>query len=1030
MRTGERIGVIDLGLRILGPIELVTDLRMFKIGGPREQVILATLALRAKRVVSVQQFVDVVWGDEPPPTARGQIQTSISALRKLLAGAGLPEAIRTRSFGYLLDVADEDLDSALFSTMVATAHRQAAEGQTVVAAATLRDALNLWRGPAVAGVYSDLVRNAAAVLDEARLTAAEELVRLELELGRHVDITGELQALIAEHPWRERLYGFLMLALYRSGRQAEALEVYRRARAVLTTEVGIEPGQELRDLERAVLRRDPSLDLPAARAEVGERPAVIPRQLPRSIADFIGCDDHIAEITRVLTDHVSPAARYAVPIVAISGRGGVGKSTLALRAAHELGSAFPDGHIYVDLQGPDGGGGLPALLARLLHALGVHGSVIPERLAERVEMYRSRLADQRLLLVLDDATSEEQVVPLLPGSPSCAVIVTSRARLVGLPGAHWIDVDTFDNETSTELLARIVGAERLRAEKEAVAEVVRYCGGLPLALRIAGARLASRPHWRIAELARRLKNEVRRLDELSHNGLAIRPSISLTYCGLPDRAMRLFRLFALIRIPDFPGWIAAALLDTGIAEAEDVLDRLIEAQMLDAVRGQDGRIRYRLHDLIRVYAQERLMETETDAERRAALERMLSAWLTLAGIAHRKEYGGDYTILHGSAPRLHLPEWADEDPIGSPMEWLDNERVALVSAIRQAAAANLDEMCWDLALTSVSLFEVRGYLDDWRETAELAHAAAVRAGNRTGTAAMLYSLGSLHVFQKQLDDAEQRFAEALALFESAGNVHGQALVLRSAALIDRWHGQFDTMLAKYEDALAKMRIVGDLIGQASVLTSLAKFRLDEGDVDEADALLSAALALCRQAGYRRGEAHVMSQFAELHLRTHQVALARRALNDVLRTVREAGDRMGEAHALYGIGLVRREEGQLDSAVATLVHALSIGERIGDRLIQGQVRYALGEIAIGLVDNVTALRHLDRARTLFGELRSVLWLAKTYRLLAEVHTADGDNTLARADLEQACGLLSGIDSKQSIQLIRQLERMKAARLADG
>jgi tetratricopeptide (TPR) repeat protein len=718
-----------------------------------------------------------------------------------------------------------------------------------------------------------------------------------------------------------------------------------------------------------------------------------------------------------------------VPIVAISGRGGVGKSTLTLRVAHELGDTFPDGHMYVDLRGADGHESAPALLGRFLRALGVPGSVIPGHLDERVEMYRSRLADKRLLLVLDDATSEEQVMPLLPGSPSCGVIVTSRIRLAGLPGAHWVDIDTFDDETSAELLARIVGPGRLREQEAAAAEVVRYCGGLPLALRIAGARLTSRPHWQIGELARRLKDEMHRLDELSHHGMAVRSSLSLTYRSLPAGAQRLFRLIATIKIPDFPGWIAAALLDTNLTDAEDTLERLVETQMLDAVRDQNGMARYRIHDLVRVYAQERLAETETDADRRAALERMLSGWRTLAELAHRKEYGGDYTILHCGTPRMQLPEWADEDPVGSPMVWLENERAALVSAVRQAAAADLDELCWDVALSAVSLFEVRGYLDDWRETAELAYATTVRAGNRTGMAAMLYSLGSLHVFQKQLDEARAKFEKAFELFAAEGNVHGQALVMRSAALVDRWQGNFEAMRAKYERALAGMRAVGDLIGQASILTNVARFQLDEGDLDEAQTQLNEALELCKRANYRRGEAHVLSGFAELYLRTHQVASARRTLSDVLRIVRETNDRVGEAYTLYGFGLLRRDEGRMDSAEATLAHALSLSERIGNRLIAGQACYALGEIAIIRVNNTAAARHLEQARVLFGELGSAVWLAKTYLLLSEVHAA-GDGESVGQDLELAGVLLATIDSKQSDQLLKQVESGKAAHLAAG
>ena len=1005
-----------------------------KIAGRREHIVLAVLALRVNRVTSFDQLIEAVWGEAPPLTARGQIQSSISVLRKLIADSGLPEAITTHPSGYLLNVTDQDLDSEQFGKLVATAHRQVAEGHTASAAATLRAALELWRGPALDGVQSDLVRRAASVLDDAQMTATEERLRLDLELGRHDELIGELQTLITENPWRERLYGFLMLALYRSGRQADALEACRRARTILVAEVGIEPGQELRDLERAMLNRDPSLDLPtaAARPAAGaEKQAANPRQLPSSIADFIGRDEQLAEIKRILSAREdSSSARYAVPIIAISGRGGVGKSTLALRVAHELGEEFPDGHIYADLRASTEDNPTTALLARFLRALGVGGSAIPEDLAERTELYRSCLADKRLLLVLDDVTGEEQVLPLLPGSPSCAVIVTSRTRLAGMPGAYWIDVDTFDDETSMELLARNVGWDRLQAEPAAADELVTYCGGLPLALRIAGARLASRPQWRIAELARRLKSEVHRLDELSHRGLEVRSSIGLTYRSLPEPAKRLLRLSSMIKAPDFPGWAAAALLDTDLRHAEATLERLVDVQMLDTKLCRSGWIRYSFHDLIRVYAQERLMESETAQERDAALGRLLGAWLALAERAHRKEYGGDFTILHGSAPRMHLAERGTSDLIGCPMDWLENERASLVSAIRQAAEAGMDELCWDLALTAVSLFDVKGYMDDWRETAELAHAAAARAGNRVGVAAMLYSLGTLHIVQKRFAEAERYFASALEIFEEEGNLHGQGLVLRNSAYVDRMWANFDRMLAKYDSALAKIRAVGDLIGEAHVLTNLGMFRIDEGDFDEANEILSKALSLCERAGYRRGEAHVRTRLAELYLATGQVAHARRAMNDVLRTVREVGDRIGEAHALYGLGVVRRREGRVDSAEATISHALSVVEEVGERSIEGQARFVLGEIAVARADYRTAAKHIERAHELFDELGMSLWLAKTLILRSEVHDNNGLAELATADLGRARGLLSGIGSKQSDRLLEQLEEASSALVADA
>ncbi|HVD89975.1 MAG TPA: BTAD domain-containing putative transcriptional regulator, partial [Jatrophihabitantaceae bacterium] len=830
-------------LRILGPLELSTGRSAVKIGGPRERIVLATMALNANRITSVEHLIDAVWGDDPPSTARGQIQGCISGLRKLFGEVGLPEAINTQSSGYLLNIAADELDSEQFLRRTAEARTAAELDHTDEAAVALRGALNLWRGPALDGIRSDLVQRGAALLDDARLSAIDERVRLDLELGRHEEIVGELRALSADHPLRERLYGFLALAQYRSGLQAEALETCRRARTVLINEMGIEPGQQLRDLEKALLNRDRSLDSPAVNnsAKTAGSQFGSPRQLPSSIADFIGRSDCINDIASILGDRelISPT-QFAVPVVAIHGRGGIGKSTLALRVAHELSDAYPDGHIYVDLHGPDGDLTASKLLARFLRALGVSGSAIPQDLEERAELYRSLLANKRLLLVLDDVTSADQMRWLLPGSPTCGVILTSRARLCGLPGAHFVNLDTFDEPTSVQLLARIVGPDRLDAEPEAVAVLVRYCGGLPLALRIAGARLAARSHWSVTRLVRRLKDEVNRLDEFSHQGLELRSSISVTYRALDERTKRPFRLMSLIEAADFPGWTAAALLDVDPADAEDLLESLVDAQVLDVVHGPDHRIRYRYHDLVRVFAREQLLCTETDDERTAALTRLLGAWLGIAERAHRAEYGGDYTILHGNAPRWHVPDPAEPMLADNPLDYLENERAGLVTAIRQAATADLDELCWDLALSAVSVFEVKGYLDDWRETTQLALDTAVRAGNRTGQAAMLYSLGTLQLNQKRLDEANRSFTEALAIFDADGNTYGQALTLRNAAVVDRLRGDFPAMLAKYENALTMLHAVGDLIGEANVLRSIAKFRIDEGETCVAAELLGEA----------------------------------------------------------------------------------------------------------------------------------------------------------------------------------------------
>jgi DNA-binding SARP family transcriptional activator len=998
----------------------------FDLGGARQRVVLATMALNANRMVPIEQLIDAVWDTSPPTTARAQIQICISGLRRVLAGAGSAVQIRTRAPGYLLEIPEAHLDVAQFHSLVSSARAHIDADRLSEAVATLRSALSLWRGPALAGMYSELLRRGAAQLEDAKVAAIMERIRLDLALGRHEEVVGELFALVKEHPLRERLYESLMLALYRSGRQAEALEVCRRARATLMDELGIELGESARRLESQILNRDPELEVrvsggaPRTTATPAEHQSVVPRRLPASIADFTGRHAQLAEIKHVLgNDDEVPS--WGVRIVSISGKGGVGKSTLALRAAHELRDAYPDGHLYGDLESVGGEDRLRGVLARFLHALGVAGNAMPDDEEERGELYRSRVANKKVLVVLDGATNEDQVIPLLPAGPGCAVIVTSRTRLSGLPGAHEIGIDVFGVNRSLELLTTIVGPARLQAEPDAALELINLCGRLPLAIRIAGARLASRPHWRIDVLVARLRNTVRRLDELSYRGLELRSNIGLSYRTLSSTARRLFRRFALITSPDVPGWTAAALLDTDPYDAFEVVESLVEAQLLDTVQYPGERLRYRFHDLIRVYATERLRAEESDAERTETVERLLGAWLARAEHAHRKEYGGDYAVLHGTAPRwAGAAELEETDEMGDQMEWLEIERRSLVSAVNLAADYGMSEACWDLALTSVTLFQVKGHFDDWRETAERALGATEAAGNQRGRAAMLYSLGGMHSQQTRLREAERCYAAALEIFEQVGDEHGYALALRNAATLDRLrHGAAATM-AKYEIALEKMRAVGDQVGQAHILQHMAKLCIDEGDADRAQSLLENALECCRRVKYLRCEAQVLNRFAELHLYMNQVEQAHQALNRVLLIVRDIGDRIGEAHALCRLGIVRQRSGRLDNAETTLQHALSLADEVGERMVSGSAHYALGEIALARGQGAAGADHVDEALALFTELDSTMWRAKALILRSDIHQGRGEDDPAARDLDEAIELLCTVESVEAVRLRHELE----------
>ncbi|MFI7677527.1 BTAD domain-containing putative transcriptional regulator [Actinophytocola sp. NPDC049390] len=971
---------LRLTLRLLGPVEFAAGGRAWDTGGPRQRTVLAVLGLNAGRVTSMDMIITAVWGDEPPGTARGQVQVCISGLRKMFAQAGHLDAIRTVAPGYRLELGAEHVDVLEFAELVAAAKADTGDGRLTDAVGKLRSALALWRGPAFDGIDSDVVCRGATALDEQRLAVVEERVRLDLQLGQHQQLVPELRALVSEHPLRERLHELLMIALYRSGRPADALTAYRDARTILIDEIGVEPGNELRELERAILNRDPALN--------GERPGggrppetescdPVPKQMPATVADFTGRQDEAAEIVRVMTE----AAGFAVPVVAISGRGGVGKSSLAIRVSHELADHFPDGQLYAELceEDDDAAG----LLARFLRALGVAGRAVPPTLAERAALYRSMLAGRRVLVVLDDVRAEEQVLPLLPGSQGCAVIIASRVRLGSLPGAHHVDLGPLDTTTALALLNRIVGDQRVRAEEDDAEELIRLCEGLPLALRIGGARLASRPNWRIGGLVDRLRDEGRRLDELSHRSWTLRSSIALTCETLSDDARRLFELLGLVDTQELQAWTAAALLDTRLAHAEDVMDSLVDACLLDVVEyPQTGRIRYRLHDLVRVYARELLVEAVPRGDRDAALTRMFGGWLALVDAAHRKEYGGDYTIVHSPAPRWRPPGAEPEDYVGGDvLAWWDSERTALVAAVRQAARTGFVAQCWDLALTCVTLFEAKGHFDDWKAVTQVAHDAAEGAGDRDGVGAMRYSMGTWCMFQSRLAEADLRFAEAVDAFAETGNEHGGALALRNAAHVDGLRGRPDAMMTKYEVALATMRAVGDHIGEAHILRNTARHWLDEGDLDRARSLLEAALAICRRERCRRTEAQTTHTLAELYLTAGEFDLARDALHSVLRIVRDASDKIGETHALYALGVLRRREGRLDSATTTLTHALDLAERVRERMVAAKAHHTLGQIALHRGDVAVAASHVDAARELFTELRSSGWLERT-RSLAE------------------------------------------------
>ncbi|WP_424186733.1 AfsR/SARP family transcriptional regulator [Actinokineospora sp. G85] len=1009
----------DLQFRVLGPVEVVAGGETRRFTAHRQLTILGLLLLRVNHVVSAEELIDAIWDESPPSTARGQVQICVSHLRRDLQELVGDKVIVTRAGGYLCHIPEDRLDITRFERHVREADTHAADGRAQEAVDALRAALALWRGPVLPGA-AGRARLLADSLHERRIDVHEHCVELELSLGRHRKVVGELVELVAEHPLREQLRGLMMVALYRSGRQAEALEVYRQTRQDLVEELGIEPSDALREIESSILSGGDHLKLAEQPAAPVEEPAVaVPQQLPANIGDFTGRG---IAVDAAAAELAAPPVANAMRIVRIAGRGGIGKTTLAVHVAHRLRDQYPDGQLFACLRGDAAPHGLAAdILRRFLKATGLRDADLPTGAEELADLYRSRLSGRRVLVVLDDAAAEEQLSSLLPGSPTCAVIVTSRRPLGNLPGALNLDLDVLDDRHAKDLLEQLVGAARAAAEPDSLQALVQLCGRWPLALRIIGARLAARPHWSLSFMVHRLQDEQRRLDEIAYGDLHVRSTLAVSYEGLSERARRLFRLLALCTAEEFSAWGSAALLDTDCPRAEDVLDELVEARLLDVVESPTRR--YACHDLTRIFAQERLLAEDGERDRDTALTRLLGAHLALAHEAHRRLYGGDFTVLHGTGHRWWPPAADVDRELADPMGWLETEASALVAAVHQAAAAGADELCWDLALTSVTLFESRGMAHHWQETHERALEAVRLANNLRGEAALLCSLGSLRQITRGRatggDTDTAGLERALRLFDELGDRHGQALTLRNLALSDRTAGRFDDALDRYVAAIDGFREVDDPVAEAHTLVNLAQVHLDLLRFDEADAALSRSLRLCRRTGNRRVEAQATQRLGELHLRRDRLPEAENCFRQVLDTVRRMGDRVGEVFALCGLGVTWIRQDSLVDAEKVLSRALDICGVVSAHLGEGRVLLALGWLHMARQELDSADEYLRQASDSFAQLRATLWRARALDALAEVRLRTDQRKAAEALWGEALAMLAAMSLPEADRIAERI-----------
>ncbi|GIH97709.1 BTAD domain-containing putative transcriptional regulator [Planobispora siamensis] len=982
-------------LRLLGPVEVWNGGRQVAVGGAKPRALLAALLLEAGRVVTRERLVEAIWEDDPPTTARGVVQSYVASLRRAFAGAALPDIIVSHRLGYLVQIAPGVLDKEVFERLVTEGRQAARNGGHREAGQTFRTALGLWRGEALGGIGTSYLHAEAVRLGELKMAVTEERITADLAAGDDDQLIDELIELVALHPGRERLRRDLMVALYRVGRQADALAVYQQGRQVLIEELGVEPGLELRQAQEAILRSDPALKNPAKPV------ARMPRQLPRPVPDFTGRQQELAALRERLT---RPAA---TPICVISGQGGIGKSALALRTAHEIAQFYPDGQLHVELRGSTPAPASPEeTLGRLLRELEPAGTQLPLTLEERISRYRTLLADQRKLVVLDDAASEAQIRPLLPGGSSSGVIVTSRNRLSGLAGAALLDLGMLPPQAAIDLLTQIAGRERIAADPGAAQSIADQCGHLPLALRIAGARLASRRQWSARRLADRLADEQHRLDELAAGDQQVRASIALSYAMLPPTAKTVLRRLGLLGLPSFPVWVAATAVETGLRQSEQLLEQLVEASLIEEVdAGTTGQSRYRLHDLIRLFAAERARAEESAHELTAMVARVLSSWLWL--VKRLSEAVPATAIFKPACRGLALPV-ADEvarSALADPHAWFRREEESLIVGVELAAALDLDWLAVEIACTVSAVYEGSQYLFDdpfaaWQRMHQAALVVARRTDNVLAEAALLAGLGHLYYARDAFVESRQYLTQALSLFRAAKDTGGQAATLAALGASCREQGYLAEALHFLTLAEDLCGDLADVAASAHVKRLAGTVHLERGHYSAAWADLTAALTLYQEADDDRGVGLTLRSMSLYRRARKEYAKAEELSEQALEIFRRNGDQLLMAYCERALAKARIRLGKHDVARKPLEEVLVVMRALQDRWGEACTLRTPGELDLAEGRLYQAKSHLQEALQRWETLRVGPFSARTQRDLALVYQALGDDTTADALLATA------------------------------
>ncbi|MFF7748646.1 BTAD domain-containing putative transcriptional regulator [Streptomyces sp. NPDC007971] len=954
-RPGSAVVAEPVALRfgVLGPVRAWRGEETLNTGSPQQRALLAALLLREGRTATAAELIDALWGTEPPSQALAALRTYASRLRKVLD----PGVLVSESGGYAVrSLGEGALDLAVAQELAAEAEKARGAGDLCHAREVLKQALGLWDGEPLAGVpgpYADAQR---VRLDEWRLQLLESRLDMDLEQGCHAETVSELTALTAEHPLRERLRELLMLALYRSGRQAEALAVYADTRRLLAEELGVDPRPGLRELQQRILQADPALAEPSAPVTEPTVVPVRPAQLPASVPDFTGRSTSVSELSEVLASASEAAAEGRVMAVsALAGIGGVGKTTLAVHVAHRARPAFPDGQLYVDLQGAGSRAAEPeTVLGSFLRALGTADSAIPDSLEERAALYRSVLDGRRVLVLLDNAKDAAQVRPLLPGTAGCAALVTSRVRMVDLAGAHLVDLDVMSPDEALALFTKIVGEERVAAEREAALDVVAACGFLPLAIRIAASRLAARRTWTVSVLAAKLADERRRLDELQAGDLAVKATFELGYGQLEPAQARAFRLLGLADGPDMSLAAAAAVLDLPPEETEDLLESLVDTSLLESAAPG----RYRFHDLVRLYARACAERDEQAAgERVAAMSRLLDFYLATAAGVYAIERPGDRLVDH--LERTEYPGLTFSDR-HTAQDWLYAEAVSLLACVRQSAqpttlrrAVDVLWAAWDLAESGTNSREYEAVAARLRDVAK-------KAGDRRSEARAFMALACVHhISGTRFDEAGQEAERAIELAESAGDPLTSCWSSNASGAIAMYQSRYEDSERHFTRALENFRAVGDRPGEASALCNLSRTHLATGRTESAVALAQQGTEMYDAMGHALKGANGRYALGLALTRSGRLAEATECLQQALQVFQDSRQRLWEGMTVFRLAELDLTAGRPAQAAANAEMALTLLRGVGGDWRHGNALTVLGRALNGI-------GHLDRAQVCWRE----------------------------------------------------------------